>query len=369
MALKFYRDRFYLYSNFDFLEFTTDLLVFNELEYGIKFFNNITMANGIFLFIESDIGFIFYGENSDKDKESSKWILRNFFVKSRVIWAEATIEQNGATLKGKFISEVDKINENKTENDRDKFETQLGSSNMTFSFGFDDEVLTSPRIKIDGIESGQNFPKLNRLSFVSMKVLELRLKNLDAMHLITPNFVSVQGLFATHIVFFVYYDTRYEVKDEQKVDYSYDPVFYSLDKMEVSFRTKIGRTDSFRIFFKKTFSNGHLCFKKETDLEVLESEEYETPLFSNNSCSELDYVYTYLKQFHWSLNGMLAKSGQNEKQKVVGSYLRKTSFLFKTNEIVFVVFLFCLGLLLAVLFWLNKMRPKKKKLKLCEKHK
>ena len=371
IALKFCQNEFYSYSNFDFLEFAASRVLFDEIDYGIKIFNHIMMFNDIFLLIESDIGFIVYRDSVHRDKENPKLTTRNFFAKSRIIWANAVVEQNGITLKIKPILEIDKIIWTKTENNRDEFAIQLGPKKVAFSFGFDGQALTKPRIQVDEIESFRILPNLNRLSLVNMNVLELTLNALEVIHVITPKFVFVEDLDATHILFFVYYDMRCEVEGRQRVDYSYAPVFYPFSKTEVSFKIKIGRTDPFRILFKKTVANGELFFKKEVDIQILGNREYEIPLFSNSTNSELDYVYTYLKQFHWNINGMLGKVEENKDQSVITSYPKDTYFLDKTNNVIFVVFLvlFCLGLSLLVLFLFKKMHLKKKKLKVRKKHK
>ena len=296
-------------------------------------------------------------------------IIRNFIVGSRIIWAETTKEQNGISLKGKPISKINNINWIKTKNEKDEFISQIESNVIKFSFGFRDKNIANPEIWINEIKCFEAVTKINKLTLVSMDVMELTLKNLEVLHLITPKFYFEEDLSVTHIVFFVYHDLCYEINGKKQIAHDYDMVFYPLNDKDVLFEIEIVEEDSFIIALKKVSQNGYLYFKVEAYLESLADKEYELPMVSDGNHFELTYVYIYLKQFlHERVTGIFVKSEQEKDcKKIFSSNKEKeTSFgyfgNYKNNIAVLLVSFFLLFLSLFV-FWFKKIHFKKKKLR------
>ena len=322
-------------------------------------------CDNVFLVVAADIGYIAYKE-SDSNKEETilEWTMRNFFVKSRIIWAETTTEQKGVVLIQKPISELDKINWIKTENNKDLFGVKIGSNEASFSFGFNDQVNTDPKIRINEMECFGTLPKIKKLILASSNVLEVTMENLDVFHLVTPKFVFVEDSQITHITFFVYHDLCYETDGEKLIDHDYDVIFYPLDKSEIFFKMEVGGEDPFLVSFIKVLEHGHLYFKTEVGLDSLGEEEYELPLYSDGSHPELSYVYTYMRVFlHWNANGVLANLKQKEDRYGNSSGAKNNSrFLGKQKNIVVVLLVsVCLLFSLFFVFWFKRIYFKKKK--------
>ena len=347
VVLKLSDNKVYSYSNFNLLEFIIEEPAFNSIDYGMKPFKKIIFFNETFFLIVADIGYIFYEEN----EKHNEGIIRKFFTESEVIWSKAAMVQNKIVLKRKPISEFDNITWVKTSAENDEFTIQLDSNKLSFFFRFKDKIMKTPKLQINETILFETDKKLKKMILAGMNVLELKLANLDVIHVITPKFVFEETWSVTHILFFVYYDRCFEENGEIKINYDYDKIFYSLNKSEISMQIKVVGEDSDVLTFKIVFQNEHIYFKTEVDLVGL-TEEYEIPMVPDGTHSELNYAYTYLEQFlHWNINGAFADLRQEINKNKTNSDSEKY-FKFTNKKIICFLFILSSFSLVAWTFFL-----------------